>query len=379
MNRMTASGGRSPIGEEHFKVTAAWIASRQEPDGMIPWAFGGKMDPWDHIHAAMGLALAGYTEEARSAFRFSARTQESDGAWPAELRGREVVDPTRQTNHAAYIAAGVWYFHLAHADREFLEEMWPCVERAIDFVVRHQLPCGGFSWAVTAEGKFWDAPLLTGSSSIHGSLVCALRIARLLGYEKPEWLGARERLAFVLRHDVERFEDTDLPEEVGRFSMDWYYPVLGGAVRGVSGRERLLEVDTTEGFVEEGVGIRCVIDRPWYTVAETCELVLALDAVGLTSRARQMLSWVHPLRTEEGGYWTGVTHPDRELYPDGEQTPWTAATVLMAADAVEGASTTAAFFRSLAGEEFEVAEKREVAVAASAKPRDKELAATAAD
>ena len=29
---------------------------------MIPWASGGKMDPWDHIHAAMGLALAGYTD-----------------------------------------------------------------------------------------------------------------------------------------------------------------------------------------------------------------------------------------------------------------------------------------------------------------------------
>ena len=346
---------------------------------MIPWVSGGKMDPWDHIHAAMGLALAGYTDQARDALRFSARTQEADGAWPAELRGREVVDPTRQTNHAAYIAAGVWYFHLAAADRDFLEEMWSCVERAIDFVVRHQLPCGGFSWAVTAEGKFWDAPLLTGSSSIHGSLVCALRIAQALGYEKPQWLVAREKLASVLRHDVERFEDTDLPEEVGRFSMDWYYPVLGGALRGATGRERLLEVDTTEGFVEEGVGIRCVIDRPWYTVAETCELVLALDAVGLTSRARQMLSWVHPLRTDEGGYWTGVTHPDRELYPDGEQTPWTAATVLMAADAVEGASATAGFFRSLAGEEFEVPTKREVAVASSAKAGDKELAATAAD
>jgi hypothetical protein len=122
------------------------------------------------------------------------------------------------------------------------------------------------------------------------------------------------------------------------------------------------------------------VDRPWYTVAETCELVLALDAVGLTSRARQMLSWVHPLRTAGGGYWTGVTHPERELYPVGEETPWTAATVLMAADAIEGVSATAGFFRSLAGEEFAVAEKREVAVAsASSERQDKELAATAAD
>jgi hypothetical protein len=54
----------------------------------------------------------------------------------------------------------------------------------------------------------------------------------------------------------------------------------------------------------------------------------------------------------------------------------------MAADAIEGVSATAGFFRSLAGEEFAVAEKRKVAAAASAsssKHQDKELAATAAD
>lgn len=374
---MTASSGRNPIGKDHFDETAAWIASLQEDDGMIPWARGGKMDPWDHIHAAMGLAVSGRHEAARVALRFSARTQEPDGGWPAELRGREVVDPTRQTNHAAYIAAGVWYLELANADGAFLAEMWPCVERAMDFVVRHQLPCGGFAWAVTAQGKFWDAPLLTGSSSIYGSLICALRIAECLGRDKPLWHEARARLALVLRRNIARFEDTDLPEEVGRFSMDWYYPVLGGALRGAVGRMRLLDDETAEDFMEEGVGIRCVVDRPWYTVAETCELVLALDAVGLTSRARQVLSWVHPMRTGEGGYWTGVTHPDRELYPEGEQTPWTAATVLMAADVLEARSATASFFRDLAGEEFEPLEKRDIAQATGTDDKGNELAATA--
>lgn len=374
---MMGSSGRNPIGKDHFEETAAWIAGIQEADGMIPWAHGGKMDPWDHIHGAMGLAVAGRIGAAREALRFSARSQEADGGWVAELRGREVVDPTRQTNHAAYIAAGVWYLEMAQPDGAFLAEMWPTVERAIEFVVRHQLPCGGFAWAVTAEGKFWDAPLLTGSSSVYGSLVCALRIAECVGAEKPHWRLARERLAHILRHNVSRFEDTDLPEEVGRFSMDWYYPVLAGALRGAQGRLRLLDGETAEDFVEEGVGIRCVVDRPWYTVAETCEFVLALDAVGLTSRARQVLSWVHPLRTQEGGYWTGVTHPDRELYPEGEQTPWTAATVLMAADALEAVSPTASFFRDLAGAEFEPAEKRDV-VALSGE-EDDELTASAAD
>ncbi len=66
---MMASGGRNPIGKDHFEETASWIASLQEDDGMIPWARGGKMDPWDHVHAAMGLAVSGRSEAARVALR----------------------------------------------------------------------------------------------------------------------------------------------------------------------------------------------------------------------------------------------------------------------------------------------------------------------
>src|SRR5205085_10867765 len=123
--------------------------------------------------------------------------------------------------------------------------------------------------------------LVTGSSSIHGSLVCALRIAERLDENRPKWRAALRRLARVLQRDMTVFEDTDLPEPPGRYSMDWYYPVLGGALRGVAGRARLLDPALMTAFVEEGVGCRCVRDQPWYTVAETCELVLALDAVGL--------------------------------------------------------------------------------------------------
>ena len=35
-----------------------------------------------------------------------------------------------------------------------------------------------------------------------------------------------------------------------------------------------------------GRGVRCVSDQPWITAAETCELVMALDAIGLHDRAR---------------------------------------------------------------------------------------------
>ena len=35
----------------------------------------------------------------------------------------------------------------------------------------------------------------------------------------------------------------------------------------------------------DGLGVRCVSDRPWVTAAETCELVLTLDAIGRSADA----------------------------------------------------------------------------------------------
>jgi hypothetical protein len=351
-------GRRRPLTAEQIERTGAFIAAQQESDGGLPWCKGGKMDPWDHVQAAMGLALTGQLDRAEAAFRYLARHQEPDGAWASWWQNGLVTDETHETNHAAYTATGLWYVHRARRSIDFLAEMWPMLERAIEFVVSLQQPDGVIFWA-TKHGKPWRQPLLTGSASTYGSLVCAERIAAELDRDRPAWRQARLRLGELLRSDLVRFRQTDLEDQDGRYSMDWYYPVLGGAVRGAGARLRLLDAGLAHAYLEEGVGCRCVADQPWYTTAETCELVMALDASGLASRAAQMFSWTHPLRTEEGGYWTGVTHPDRVLFPEGEQTAWTAATVLMAADVVVGESATSSFFRDLAGDDLDE-EKRDL-------------------
>ena len=342
--------------------TAEWLEAQQQPSGELPWTSGGKMDPWDHVQAAMGLAVAGRLEAARAAYRYLASTQEPDGAWAAERVGGEITRESRESNHAAYLATGLWHLHTACPDPDFLAELWPTLERAIDWVVGMALPGGAIAWA-QKRGKVWQAPLITGSSSIHGSLVCAERVARRLGHERPRWTRARRRLARAVRDDRAVFENTDLPEKPGRHSMDWYYPVLGGAMRGRLARERLQGVDY-EDFVQQGVGCRCVRESPWYTVAETCELVLALASAGQHEHASEILSWNHWQRADGGGYWTGATHPDGEVFPFGEQTTWTAASVILAADAVAQDSATSSFFASLGGEDLDAAEvtRRELPV-----------------
>ncbi|MDD9947375.1 MAG: terpene cyclase/mutase family protein [Myxococcales bacterium] len=345
MNTITTRGSGLLTGSA-LEQTAQWLTSHQQPNGEILWARDGKSDPWDHVHAAMGLAVAGRLDPARAAFRFMTSTQEEDGGWPCERVWGAPTRVTRETNHAAYIATGLWHLHQAHPDVDFLAEMWPTVERAIDWVVSLQLPSGAIAWA-SKRGKVWRAPLITGSSSIHGSLVCALHIAERLSMERPTWRRAQQRLMRALKYNPDVFADTDLPEKPGRHAMDWYYPVLAGALRDADGRKRLLSAPDAKDFVGEGLGCACVRDQPWYTVAETCELVLALDSVGLTDRARQVLSWTESQRDADGGYWTGTTHPDRVRFPEGEKTTWTAATVLLAHDAVAGFSRTSRFFHQL--------------------------------
>ncbi len=115
---------------------------------------------------------------------------------------------------------------------------------------------------------------MTGCASIYHSLRCALALADYFDEPQPEWEVAVGQLGHAIAHHPDLFVCKD------RWSMEWYYPVLGGALRGAAANARIEQ--RWDDFVVPGLGIRCVDDRPWVTGAETCELVMALDAIGQT-------------------------------------------------------------------------------------------------
>jgi hypothetical protein len=242
------------------------------------------------------------------------------------------------------VATGVWHHYRITGDRAFLEEAWPMVDRALAFVLSMQAPSGEIFWALdTRTGIDRDA-LITGCSSIHKSLECGLRIAAVLGEPRPAWAAARARLGRCLRERPERFDRT-WPSK-GRYSMDWFYPVLTGVLDPALGRERLAR--RWDEFVVPGWGCRCVADSDWVTVAETCELCLALAATGQRRRARELWQQLHRQRTEDGAYWTGWAFEDGDtergvFWPD-ERPTWTAGAVLLAADALYGLTPAADLF-----------------------------------
>jgi hypothetical protein len=121
--------------------------------------------------------------------------------------------------------------------------------------------------------------------------------------------------------------------------------LVGGPLRGAAARGRLAAGWDT--FVVPGLGIRCVSDEPWVTGAETCELALALDAIGDRSRALDLFAEVQHLRSPDGSYWTGWQFANSAHFPN-EQSSWTAAAVILAADALSEATGGSRIFAEAA-------------------------------
>lgn len=318
------------------RQTAESIAATQESTGALPWFVGGHTDPWDHVENAMALTVCGLWEQARFAFDWCRRMQRADGSWPLQVRNGVIEDANSDSNFCAYVATGVWHHVLITGDRGFAETMWPVVSRAVEFVLTMQLSGGEISWGRSDSGLIQEA-LLTGSASIYHSMRCALALANYVDEPQPEWEFAVGQLGHAIAEHPEAFLVKDT------HAMEWYYPVLCGAVRGDAARER---IDSRwREFVVPGRGIRCVSDRPWATGAETCELVMTLDAMGDSARAHEQFAAMHHLREADGSYWTGLVYADGKRWPE-ERTTWTGAAMILAADALTSTTPGAGIFRA---------------------------------
>ena len=324
------------VSAAELAATADTIAAVQLASGMIPWFPGGHADPWNHVEAAMALATAGRRVEAERAYQWLCDRQRPDGSWHNYYLADGIEDSKLDVNCIAYVATGVWHHYLATADRGFAETLFPVVDRAIEFVLDLQTKRGEIIWARKADGMPWSYALLTGSSSISHSLACALRLGQILGHERPYWADARQRLVDTIAHCPEAFEPKD------RWAMDWYYPVLSGAISGDDGAKRLLS--RWDEFVMDGNGVRCVSDQPWVTAAETCECAIALLATGDRSSALELFAWAQAFRDGEGRYFTGTVYPDLVHYPADERSTYTAAAIILAADALCGENSTSKIF-----------------------------------
>jgi len=312
------------------------IAAVQQPDGSIGWP-DGHVDAWNHVECAMALSACGLRDACRRAYEWLRVNQRADGSWLKQMPADQ-ADRTTESNHAAYCAVGIWHELLVSRDDGFAERMWPTVRAAIDFVLGLQAPRGEIIWRRAADGTPDSYALLAGSSSMYSSLRCAIMMAEYLAEPQPDWELAADLLAHAVAGHPEAFADKS------RFSMDWYYPVLGGPVRGAVAKVHLDKGWDT--YVVPELGVRCVHDEPWVTAAETAELAIALDAIGDGAGALDLLGQIQLLRDPSGAYWTGWQYATQRHYPD-EQSSYTSAAIVLAADALSGATGGSALFHDV--------------------------------
>ncbi len=325
-----------PFSVLNIDSVAGMIVNLQKESGDIPWHIDGKTDPWDLVESIMGLNIGGRYPESRLALRWLKENQNPDGSWFSSYVEGEPEDRTCESHMACYIAVGLFHFYLITKDRSLLAQYWTTLEQGISFALSLQAVTGEIYWARSPEGKVDPMSLLAGSSSIFMSLKCALAIAHVLGREKKDWEIAFNRLGNSIQENLHVYNVSK-----SRFSMYWFYPILSGALRGEKAQARIDKY--WRKYMIEGQGTRCVSDQPWVTIAETAELVIALNAMGNTQKARLVFSWIQDRVYGDKTFWCGYTYPDMVVWPE-EKISWTNAVVLIAADALYHLTPAARLF-----------------------------------
>ena len=218
----------------------------------------------------MALDVAGLHAEAEHAYRWLADIQRPDGSWwNYYLPDGSVEEAKLDTNVCAYIATGVWHHWLCtrRPRRSSTSCGRRCAPRSTG-CCRCAAPTArscGRATPTTARGTTPCSPGRRASPTrcaAARSLAAARRRA-------PTRLGRRRRPCSPSGWPTapDAFEPKD------RWAMDWYYPVLTGALTGEPAKARLAEGWDT--FAMEGKGIRCVSDEAWVTASETAECSIA--------------------------------------------------------------------------------------------------------
>ncbi len=313
---------------DEIAATGRFLRSSQLANGLIPWFSGGHVDPWNHLEASLGLAIGGQGDAAIAALHALARLQNRDGSFCHYFLASGVKEPNRDTNVTSYIAVGLLGVMAFTPDFES-EELFTAVVGALDYLVALQRPDGSFPMMQRPDGTVFERSLLAGSCSILNSLEAGGILAGYYEYERPEWKIASSALAEYLSGDrVGVLDKSD-------WAMDWYYPALSGLWR-YEGRPNGLAslFAAADDFFTEGLGVRCIASRPWYTAAETAEAAMAFALGGAPETASRVLGTTTRFRRSDGSYFTGLVHPEGASYPGGEASTYTAAAILIANDLV---------------------------------------------
>ena len=324
-----------------FENLGNYIKSIQLESGAIPSNKDGSHDPWDHIESIMGLNFANEKESSKLAFEWLIKNQNNDGSWFSKYNDSHPLEKNKSTHFGPYISVAALHFYKIFEDKEFLEYLWPNIKLALKFSLSLQIPNGTIPWSIDEGGKIEEDYLLTGSSSILKSIECGIAISKLLNDKEniSNWTQSHKSLSNAIRNPIGKF---DLLQDRKRFSMDWYYPILSGCL---NDKERDYYIDKVfNDFYVEDIGVKCVIEEPWITVAETCEFIIALMISNRDEDAKKLLLDVLNICDKDNIPYMGWQYKENIFWPK-EKPSWTSAATILAADTILDFSNASDLFK----------------------------------
>ena len=168
---------------------------------------------------------------------------------------------------------------------------------------------GYFYWAKDSNG-YSDNSLITASMSIFLSMV-----AKDKSFPK-----------FNIDMWQEKFNRDGVDRS--RFSMDFYYPFLAGIK---NNKKEFL--DLLDNYYVKGLGVKCVAEEPWVTIAESSECVISALIHDNENIAKQIFHDIQQFQNKDGIFPTGYQY-DMEIFWPEENSTWTNAAVIIAAHAL---------------------------------------------
>lgn len=326
--------------KENFDKCGFFVKSLQLKSGAIPSNQDGTHDPWDHIESIMALNFIHDKDSSELGFEWLINNQNADGSWFSKYEDIYPLEKNKPTHFGPYIAVAALHFYKIYSDKTYLYYLWPTIESAINFSINIQNMKGTIPWSIDRKGNIENDYLLTGSSSILKSLECAIAISKILNQTKniSKWKKSYSLLKKAIIRPDGNF---DLQKDRKKFSMDWYYPIISGCLDQTMNEFYVKKVFSD--FYVNDIGVKCVKEEPWITVAESCEFIISLVISKKPKEAKRLLSDIINISDDDFIPYMGWQYKEKIFWPN-EKPSWTSAALILAADTVNSYTKAADLF-----------------------------------
>ena len=299
--------------KKKFEPSKNWIISNQSSSGAIFWDEKGKCDPWDHCECLIALAIYEEWEHFWRGVNWFFTNLNEDGLIYAEFQNEKPSKLHYESHHAPYIIMPLIQASLIDKEQDYKKiltnEQLLKLENIFEVLDDFKDEDGYFYWAKDSNG-YSDNSLITASMSIFLSLV-----AKDKSFPKFNTEMWQEKFN---RDGVDR----------SRFSMDFYYPFLAGIK---NNKKEFL--DLLDNYYVKGLGVKCVAEEPWVTIAESSECVISALIHDNENIAKQIFNDIQQFQNKDGIFPTGYQYNMEIFWPE-ENSTWTNAAVIIAAHAL---------------------------------------------